>query len=311
VILTVTPNPSLDYLFETDRLVWDDANRCDSPRVRPGGQGINVTRAARALGGASSAVALLGGTTGAELERFLHTEGTPCFPISIAGTTRVFFGVRERETGRSLLVNPRGPRIDPSEVDRIHTQLNLAIAQARPAWVTGCGSIPPGLPEDFYARIGDAAHTEGARFVVDCDGAALRAALPSADLIVPNRHEAERLAETRIGDLVSAGVVARKLASRGPSLVAITLGAEGAVLTDGRETWYAAPPEFTHGSAVGAGDAFLAALLIELQSDSGLQGALCRAVAAGAAVLCGRGSDLLNANDARRLIANVKARPLD
>jgi fructose-1-phosphate kinase PfkB-like protein len=146
---------------------------------------------------------------------------------------------------------------------------------------------------------------------VDCDGAALRAALPTADLIVPNRHEAERLAETRIGDLSTAGVVARELASRGPRLVAITLGAEGAVLTDGQVTWYAAPPEFTHGSAVGAGDAFLAALLIELQTDSGLRGALCSAVAAGAAVLCGRGSDLLNAIDAQRLIGNVKARPLD
>ncbi|MEX2281021.1 MAG: hexose kinase [Gemmatimonadota bacterium] len=311
MILTVTPNPSLDYLFETDRLVWDDANRVDSPRLRPGGQGINVTRAVRALGESSVAVALLGGSTGDELERFLNNEGTGCERITIAGATRVFFGVRERESGRSMLVNPRGPAIAADEEERIDNEISQAISRARPSWVAGCGSIPPGLSEEFYARVAIAARSVGARFVPDCDGQALRCAFDHADLIVPNQHEAERLAETGIADLKAAGKVARDLAGRGPKLVAITLGAEGAVLTDGTFTWYAAPPAFTHGSAVGAGDAFLAALLVSLQSRAAPQDALCTAVAAGAAVLCSRGSDLLTTADVRRLATNVRARPLD
>ncbi|MGH7470333.1 MAG: hypothetical protein ACRENP_20510 [Longimicrobiales bacterium] len=67
MILTITPNPSLDLLFETSRLVWDDANRMAAPRRRPGGQGVNVTRAARTLGGSSVALVLLGGRVSDEL----------------------------------------------------------------------------------------------------------------------------------------------------------------------------------------------------------------------------------------------------
>src|SRR5262245_36709174 len=102
MILTITPNPSLDLLFESPRLVWDDANRLDAPRRRPGGQGINVTRAARVLGASSVAVALLGGRVGDELQSMLSAEGTPCERIDITGETRVFVGARETESGRSL-----------------------------------------------------------------------------------------------------------------------------------------------------------------------------------------------------------------
>ena len=73
-ILTVTPNPSLDVLYSADRLVWDDANRVPEPRIRPGGQGINVSRTVAALGGQVEAVALLGGVTGAEIRSLLASE---------------------------------------------------------------------------------------------------------------------------------------------------------------------------------------------------------------------------------------------
>ena len=146
MILTITHNPSLDLLFETTQLNWDDANRMDAPRRRPGGQGINVTRAARALGASSVAVALLGGRVGDELADVLAAEGTPCERISIVGETRVFVGARESGTGRALLLNPRGPHFNDSEARRVCAQMIDTIARLKPAWVAVCGSIPPGLP---------------------------------------------------------------------------------------------------------------------------------------------------------------------
>ena len=109
MILTVTPNPSIDYLFEAETLCWDDANRVEMPRKRAGGQGINLTRAARELGGESVAIGLFGGVSGAELKGMLQSEDTPVIDVAIEGDTRVFFGVRETSSGRSMLVNPRGP----------------------------------------------------------------------------------------------------------------------------------------------------------------------------------------------------------
>ena len=96
----------------------DDANRLDAPRRRAGGQGINVVRAARALGVEARAVAPLGGEVGRELAGMLAAEGTPLRAVPIEGETRVFVGVREGATGRSLLLNPRGPRLGPADAER-------------------------------------------------------------------------------------------------------------------------------------------------------------------------------------------------
>ena len=111
MILTVTPNPSLDLLFSAERLGWDDANRIESPRRRAGGQGINLARAVHALGGETHAVALLGGATGDDLLRMLRAEGIGVDPVAVEGETRTFAGVRERATNRSMLLNSRGPTL--------------------------------------------------------------------------------------------------------------------------------------------------------------------------------------------------------
>jgi 1-phosphofructokinase family hexose kinase len=310
MILTVTPNPSIDYLFDADTLVWDDANRLNAPRRRPGGQGVNLTRAANALGASSVAVALLGGQTGDELEQFLRAENTPCVRIPIKGETRIFVGVRESDSGRSLLLNPRGPQIDPDEGDAILSRCAEAIARVRPTWVTGCGSLPPGLPLDFYARLGLLAKEAGARFVVDCDGEPLKRAAPHAHLLVPNQHEAARLLNTSIDDLAAVRQAVLRLTELGAANAAITLGEQGAVLSDGTSVWHAQPPRWQRGSAVGAGDAFLAALLHALTQSKPIEECVAEAVAAGTAVLNGKGSDLLLRSELEKVREKIEVRPL-
>jgi 6-phosphofructokinase 2 len=310
VILTVTPNPSLDLLFEVDQLVWDDANRVAEPRRRAGGQGINVARAVRVLGGDAIAVALLGGSTGHALEQTLVAEGVAVEPVTIAGETRTFVAVHERKYGRSLLVNPCGPATPQTAVDTLADAIRRRIEQHSPSWVACCGSLPPGVPDAFYARVRDIAREGSARFVADCDGAALRAAAEQrCDVLVPNRHEAERLLDQEIGNLDRAGAAAALLVARfGVALAAITLGARGAVAASAEGVWHAAGPDVTTGSAVGAGDAFLAALLLSLDRGDTAADCVRSAVAAGTAVLLGEGNEILNANRHRDLLREVEVR---
>lgn len=309
MILTLTPNPSLDLLFEAHLLAWDDANRVEPPRRRPGGQGINVVRAARALGGRALAVAPLGGPVGRELEETLAAEGTPFRAVPIAGETRMFVGVRERGTGRSLLVNPRGPEIAPGERDALLAAVSEAIEAGRPAWVACCGSVPPGLPAGFYAEVGALARRHGARFVTDGDGDALRlAAEGGCDLLVPNAHEAGRLLALEVDDAVTAARAAPALLRYGPTLAAITLGADGAVCAAAGGVWHAVGPRLRQGSAVGAGDAFLAALVLAMQDGAEPPEALRAAVAAGTAVLLSTGAALLRREDAEGLAGDVVVR---
>lgn len=302
MILTLTPNPSLDLLFAADRLVWDDANRLDEPRRRPGGQGINLVRAAIALGSQARAVAPLGGPVGDELRQMLEREGTPLRAITIDDETRTFVGVHETETGRSLLLNPRGPTLSAEEKRRLLDTTIEEIEAHDPDWVVCCGSILRGLPEDFYATVGREARSRGARFVPDCDGTPLRlAAEAGCDLLVPNAHEAARLLGQSIDDVVTAARAAPTLLRFGATLAVITLGAEGAIAATGEGVWHARAPRIDHGSAVGAGDALLAAILIALERGAATPEALRAGVAAGAATLLSKGSELISAGDVASL----------
>lgn len=317
MIVTLTPNPSLDLLFTADRLVWDDANRIPMPRRRPGGQGINLVRAVRTLApeAATRAVAPLGGPVGRELREMLEAEGTPLTAVPIAGESRVFVGVRESDTGRSMLLNPRGPEITDDEARALLRATGDALAPTTPgddpvagdgpAWLVACGSLLPGLPGDFYARAGRLARRHGARFVPDCDGRALAEAVGEADLLVPNALEAGRLVGREVSSPEYAIEAARALRGRGPDRVVVTLGADGAVAADGDGAWRARPmpPDpaaalLARSSAVGAGDAFLAALLLALDGGAATPDALADAVAAGTAVLLSEGAELVRREDA-------------
>jgi 1-phosphofructokinase family hexose kinase len=301
VILTVTPNPSLDLLFVADRLLWDDANRMAEPRRRPGGQGINAVRAARRLGGEALAVALLGGDTGNEIRDTLVDEGTPIEAVRAATATRLFIATYDRSRKKSLLLNARGPARSMEDAEHLLAAAGDAILRHQPAWVAGCGSLPPGFPDDFYVHLARVAKDTGARFVADCDGPALRTVAPLCDLLVPNAHEAGRLLGRTVRRKEGAASAAAELLATGPGTVAITLGPRGAVLAAGSRTWFAAPPPTDGTSAVGAGDAFLAALLLGLEAGDDPPVALIAATAAGASVLESEGAAILDPGTFRRI----------
>lgn len=311
-LLTVTPNPSVDLLFEAGELVWDDANRVPQPRRRAGGQGINAARAVRVLGGRALPLALLGGAAGAEIAALLEAEGLALRTVPIAGETRVFVAARERDTGRSLLLNPRGPHCTTADGERLLAEVKATLEETRPAWVACCGSVPPGLATDLYARIARLAHERGSRVVVDADGELLRGAVEAGcDLLVPNEHEAARIAGCAAGEVRDAVRAAHRLrAMAGSAVCAVTLGERGAVLASAGGAWHAAAPPHHAGSAVGAGDAFLAALLLALEQPCGGAEALRRAVAAGTAVLKSENGDLLTLEEYRRLLDQVEVREI-
>lgn len=325
MLLTVTPNPSLDLLFTADRLAWDDANRVPMPRRRPGGQGVNLVRAARALETAQAlAIMPLGGSVGDELGRMLRDEGTPLVPVPAPGETRVFVGVRERSEGRALLLNPRGPVATAELEEALFAAVVAELDRSGPTgprWLACCGSLLPGLSTDFYGRLGTEARRRGWFFVPDCDGDALREAAHVADLLVPNVHEAERLLGMAIPGVEEAAAAARSLLDLGATVAVVTLGADGAVAATRHgccrarlelesPSCDALRSELAEGSAVGAGDSFLAALLLDLDPAGAPDDALAAAVATGTAALLSRGDDLVRREDVARIRPHVRLEPM-
>ena len=293
MIVTVTPNPSLDLLYEADGLVFDDANRLDEPRRRPGGQGINAARAVQRLGGRAIAVALLGGGSGREIAETLVAEGTSLVEVRAKMPTRLFVAVHDRSDGRNLLLNERGPARDADEADGLFAAVMDATRAHAPAWVAGCGSLPPGFPDDWYARLAHAAREAGAKVAIDCDGRALRLAAEYCDLLVPNRYEAGRLLGIESpASIDEAADAALAMLALGPSLAAVTLGPEGAVIAERGAVWHAQAPEVA-GVAVGAGDAFLAGLVLAHSNGRVIEECLRAAVAAASGALAASGQEIL------------------
>jgi len=182
-------NPALDIATATETVVAGHKLRCGQPRYDPGGGGINVARAVHRLGGDALAVFPIGGLSGEMLCRLLHDEGVPHIPVPIAGFTRESLAVVERQSGKQYRFLLPGPLLSPHDQERcLHA---LAMHAGGAAYLVASGSLPPGVSEDFYARVCDLARSCGARFVLDTSGAALSGAGRGMFLIKASLHELE------------------------------------------------------------------------------------------------------------------------
>lgn len=259
MIVTVTPNPSLDRTFEVDRLDRGAVLRSVAVRTDPGGKGINVARALVANGHPARAVLPLGGHDGEQLRDDVAGLGIDLVAVALAAPTRTNVSVVEPD-GTVTKINAPGPRVQAAEVAALRDAVAGAVTHA--SWVAGCGSLPPGAPDDFYAELVRVAHAAGALAAVDASGTPLEAALAAdPDLVKPNAEELAAIVGAPVhtlGDVVDG---AQALRRRGARTVVVSLGADGAVLVDGEGAWHATTPRIVVRSAVGAGDSLVAGLL--------------------------------------------------
>jgi 1-phosphofructokinase len=295
MIVTLTPNPSLDRSLALEQLLLGEVNRADSVRVDPGGKGVNVARALLANGHPVRAVLPIGGRDGEHVADLLAALGLDSVGVPIEGDVRENVSLVEPD-GRVTKVNAAGPRLTRAEVARLVEATITALDGA--TWVAASGSLPPGAPEDLYAVLASDVHAAGARLAVDTSGSPLRAAVAGGpDLLKPNVDELAEVSGCRLrtlGDVVDAG---RRLQAEGVAALLVSLGADGAVLLDDAGAWHATTPPLVPRSDVGAGDATLAGFLA-----AGGEGpdALVTAVAYGAAAVRLPGSQMPSPTDIDR-----------
>lgn len=280
MILTVTPNPSLDRTFELPGLRRGAVLRATADRVEAGGKGVNVSRAAAAAGHRTVAVLPLGGPEGTLLARLLEEGGIEARGVPLAGRTRVNVTLVEPD-GTLTKVNAAGPQLTPAEAEALLETARGAAAEAD--WIACCGSLPRGLAPAWYAELVTRVHRAGARIALDTSGEALTAALRERpDVVKPNAHElADAVGRplATVGDAVKA---AEELRDRGAGAVLASLGADGQLLVDGTGTHFGHAAVAAVRSNVGAGDASLAGFLA---GGGAGRAALAAAVAHGAAAV--------------------------
>ncbi|NLG54056.1 MAG: 1-phosphofructokinase family hexose kinase [Rhodococcus sp.] len=316
MIVTLTANPSIDRTVELGgTLERGSVLRARASSDDPGGKGVNVSRALVAAGTATLAV--IPAATSDPLLAALHAHNVPYSAIPIPGPVRTNITIAEPD-GTTTKINEAGSPLDSDAA----AALIQAISAESADWIVLCGSLPPGLPANWYAPIVASARRAGRRVAVDTSEEPLLALAENfpesaPDLLKPNSDELGQLTGTdgrsledaaRGGDFWPAASAAHKLVARGVSRVLVTLGAAGALLVDDRQAWFAAAPPISPRSTVGAGDCALAGYLIAAQFGADGPGCLQSAVAYGSAAAALPGTTIPGPGDID--LSSVSVEPL-
>ena len=271
MIVTVTPNPSIDRTVTLSTpLTRGQVHRVSSVTTEPGGKGVNVARALTLAG--VDAVALLPASGTDPLVTALQGGGVPFRCVPITSPVRTNIAVTEMD-GTTTKINELGARLDERRDRRAHPIGRRHAEHA--SWVVMSGSLPPGMPDSWYADVVAQLAPYGCKIAVDTSDRPLAALVDgfdraAPDLIKPNAEELAGVigfspqaleAAVAQGDPEPVVSAAQQLVDRGVGAVLATMGAAGAVLVNSAGSWLATPPPIVPRSTVGAGDSSLAGYL--------------------------------------------------
>ena len=308
-IVTLCMNPALDITTSTEVVRPTDKLRCAAARYDPGGGGINVAHVAQVLGAAATAVFPAGGPAGELVDKLLVAEGLTTHRITIGGSTRESFTIDELSTERQYRFVLPGPELTLSEQTDCLLQLRRAAASA--AIVVASGTLPPGVPEDFYQQVANVCADLGAMFLLDSSGGGLTHVNSGVFLIKPSLRELREAVGRALTTDTEQLEAAREIIERGAAqYVLVSRGADGALLAsrDGGQLF--APVPVPPGSGVGAGDAMVAGVAVGLTRGWPLTKAVRFGIAAGAAMLLTPGTAPCTREDTERLFEQTEV-PVD
>lgn len=303
-IASLTLNPTIDTSYVVDHMAHTHKLRALAEHYDPGGGGINVARVLVRLGGSARCHYLSGGATGVALDGLLDLHQLVRVPTRITGQTRIAVAALERESGKEYRIIPPGPMVQEGEWRECLARLEDINCR----YLVASGSLPPGVPDDFYVRAREIAQARGARFVLDSSGRGLKTTLAAGGvhLVKPSMGELTHFIGHDLPDdaaiaAAASGIVARGLAE----IVAVTLGHRGALVATADAVLRLPAIPITAASAVGAGDSFLAAMIFALSQGETVAEAAKLGLAAGAAAVLTPGTGLAHPADIRRLRAMI------
>jgi len=303
-IATLTMNPTIDVSYDVARVRHTHKMRTDNEWYAPGGGGINVARVYARLGGQARCYYLSGGATGPALDGLLDMHQLVRTRIAIKGPTRIASAVLEHETGKEYRFTPQGPTVSEAEWQACLT----ALAEATCDTLVMSGSLPPGVPEDFYARIIERLHPKGIALVLDSSGTALARGIAAGNLLLlkPSQGELQDYAGRKLTSREDLADAALEIVRAGKArLVAVTMGHEGAVLAMEDGALYLPALRIDAASAVGAGDSFVAGMVHALGLGRDPVEAFRFGMAAGSAAVLRAGTDLARPADIARLLGQL------
>ena len=304
-ILTITCNPAVDKSVSIEFLAPEKKLPCSSPKFDPGGGGINIARVIRKLGGEVRAVFFTGGQNGVRLREMLDDEAVSYEAIPIRNDTRENLAVFDMRANAQYRFIMPGPEVYEEEWSKL---IAFAAALTGLDYIIASGSLSPGMPLDFYARIAAIAKQKNARCIIDASGPPLQNALAEGlFLIKPNLAELCFLAGLRDKPAENEiALAARDLINRyGCKHVVVSQGAAGALLVTGEMTLQLKAPVVKTRGTVGAGDSLVGGIVYALSHGKNIVEAVKFGVICGTASTLQEGTGLCSPADIERLLGGL------
>ena len=308
-IVTITLNPAIDKSTTVNAIVPDKKLRCSMPKFEPGGGGVNVSRAIKKLGGSSTAIYLAGSYSGKHFQHLLKEEGVEDCVIEIAGHTRENMIVMDESANLQYRFGMPGPSIKENEWQQTLDVLSKSVGVE---YIVASGSLPEGVPEDYFGRLALVAKKINARLIVDTSGEPLRhATTEGLFMIKPNLGELSNLHGVEELHEEDAQQAAKEIIEKdGSEVVVISMGASGAMLVTKDQVIHSKSPTVKRRSTVGAGDSMVAGMVLALSRGWGWTEVLQYGIATGTATTMNPGTELCQKEDVERLYAMLRSRQL-
>jgi tagatose 6-phosphate kinase len=302
MILCVNPNAAIDKTVIVSPFELGKIHRPQGVKALPGGKGCNVARALKTLGETPVVSGWVGGTAGQFIENGLHAEGIQTSFVHVEFESRTCLSIVDGSTITEIY--ELGEPISPDDVAAMRNHFR-AIVGGYDA-VTFSGSLPPGVPTDFYRDLITTANEVGVPTFLDSSKEPLKFGVGAKPFLVkPNDDEAAILTGREIHTVVDCMAAARELACRYGSIVVISLGPDGAVAARGDDALHVQNPRVEAKSAVGSGDCTLAGLAYGFTHGFAFEDALKHGIAAGTANTLTIGAGTFTTDDFERVRAQV------
>jgi len=299
-IITITANPCIDKSTSVPVLLPDKKLRCSLPKFEPGGGGINVSRAIHKLGGFSIPIYPAGAANGIFLEELLMLEQIQSVVIPIKENTRENFIVVDESANNQYRFGMPGPAI---QQDEWQACLQAIRALDDIDFIVTSGSLPPGVPADFFGRVAAIAKQKGIKLILDSSGTPLKYALEEGVYLwKPNVGELSAFSDSPEMTNKSAIAVAGKIiAEKKAEVIIVSMGAGGAILITKDIQQQIVAPMVKRKSTVGAGDSMVAGVVLSLAKNKALVEAAQYGVACGTAATMNPGTELCKLKDVENL----------
>jgi 1-phosphofructokinase family hexose kinase len=283
MILCLNLNAAIDKTIVVDTFALDKIHRSEKVVALAGGKGCNVARALQKMGKTPVVSGWVGGFAGKFIEDELNKEGIATDFIETGLESRTCTSILDQQNQTMTEIYENGERMPVEKIEAFVAHFKEIVGNYRA--ITLSGSLPPGVPSDIYARLIEIAHEANIPTYLDSSKDALRDGIAAKPFLVkPNEKEISVLLDEKpnssLRELASA---IQAIASRYTTIVALSLGELGALISNGQRVWQAQPPKVNAISAVGSGDSMVAGLVAAFSEGLAAEEAIKYGVAAGTA----------------------------